>query len=43
MEQQVTVRCNGWGKTFLAYRDGLPKDSIGYCQNTGKRERMNTR
>jgi hypothetical protein len=41
--KQVTVRCNGCGKMFEAYRDGLPLLMWGYCQNTGKRERMKTR
>ena len=41
--EQVIVNCAGCGKTFEAYREGLPKDMIGYCANTGKREEMNTR
>ena len=41
--KQVTVKCHGCGQTFQAYLGGLPKDMTGYCQNTGKRENMNTR
>jgi hypothetical protein len=37
------VECDGCAEIFTAKRNNLPKDMIGYCANTGRREQMKTR